>query len=194
MLEDIAPEKLELLAEYRSKWQQKAFSVEPLDKILVRETVNRAYTLGGYREPSLFFFNSPQQAISHLGLPTKRSPLLLFGAVSSVVREVRAQFHPLLWTRLWRRWGQVYVSDLAFSVLAPFRKELDMLPESISQTVETQVGAISDGAMLDFFITALSCHVASLEHWEVFVLLVEECFWHLAFEDICIVFERPIHT
>ena len=197
MISEITSAQDTLLQNYRLKWQQRAFSLKPLHHPTVTETLNTAYRLSGYPEPALFFFDSPHQAIAHLGLPTTRSPIILLVQLASpIVEQVRKQFAPLLWTRFWRRMGYLYVTEM-FRTVSPPLNELvreqfgGELPEKIQKTIDGHISMVSDGALLDFCITVLGCTHTMPEHWQTLTALIQHCFWHLAFEDICVVCERP---
>jgi hypothetical protein len=197
MITEIAEEQYTLLQGYRSKWQQAAFSLEPLDREIATATLNTAYVLAGYTEPKLFFFNSPSQSIEYLGFPTTREPIVLAGLITPIFRQVRAQFLPILWTRFWRRWGQIYAAATSLAVSDPLIEVLQeefglKFPDPICHAIEIQGSAISDVALLDFCITVLGCTHTEPQRWQVLTSLIQDCFWHIAFEDICIVFDRPI--
>jgi hypothetical protein len=197
VITNISTEQFALLQSYRSKWQQWAFSLDSLDREIATETLTTAYLLAEYHQPTLFFFDSPRQAISHLGFPTTRTPLLLVNLVAPIIQQVRAQFLPILWTRFWRRSGQIYARGTAQAVADPFREMLraqfgSTLADPIVQTIETHGSAISDLANLDFCMTVLGCTHTEPQRWQIMKSLIQDCFWHIAFEDICIVFDRPI--
>ena len=197
MITDISDEQFDLLHSYRSKWQQWAFSLDPLDRSLAIETLNAAYLLAGYTEPKLFFFNNPRQAIEHLGFPPTRTPLVLVNPIGPIIQQVRAQFLPILWTRFWRRSGLFYARSTAQLIAAPAKEMLQdrfdpTLCDPVLMAIETHGSAISDLAHLDFCITVLGCTHTEPERWQIMKGLIHDCFGHIAFEDICIVFDRPI--
>jgi hypothetical protein len=196
VITEISPEQFDLIRSYRSKWQQWTFSLEPLDRAIATETLNTAYELSGYAKPTLFFFDNPHQAIEQLGLPTTRTPVSLVSIVSPIIQQIRAQFLPILWTRFWRRGGYVYATEMhrtiVYPLMAKVRDEFGWtLPDSIQRTIEVQASMVSDGALLDFCMTTLGCTHTEVEQWQTVTALIQHCFWHLAFEDICIVIERP---
>jgi hypothetical protein len=197
VITDIKAEEYALLQGYRSRWQQAAFSLDPLDRDIAIETLDRAYSLTGYRKPTLFFFASPSHAIDYLGFPTTRTPLSLASLITPIIGQVRAQFLPILWTQFWRRRGQMYAAATSLAASDPLLAVLQdefgaKFPPPILQTIEMHGSAISDLAMLDFCMNVLGCTHTELELWQVVKSLIQDCFWHLAFEDICIVFDRPI--
>jgi hypothetical protein len=51
MISEITSEQDALLQNYRLKWQQRAFSLEPLHHSTVTGILNTAYRLSGYPEP-----------------------------------------------------------------------------------------------------------------------------------------------
>jgi hypothetical protein len=208
MISEITSEQDTLLQNYRLKWQQRARSLKPLHHPTVTETLNTAYRLSGYPEPTLFFFDNPHQAIAHLGWPTTRSPIALVMLASPIVEQIRKQFAPLLWTRFWRRIGylyaieafpteNLYTTEMLPKEYYPLRELVRRqfggmpLPEAIQNTINVHINMVSDGALLDFCITFLGCTHTMPEHWQTVTALIQNCFWHLAFEDICIVFEKP---
>jgi hypothetical protein len=65
------------------------------------------------------------------------------------------------------------------------------LPKHIQHAIEGHFSMVSDGALLDFCITVLGCTHTMPEHWQAVTALIQNCFWHLAFEDICVVCEKP---
>ncbi|MEA5464793.1 hypothetical protein [Leptothoe sp. PORK10 BA2] len=178
---ELTPEQLSLLPSYRSRWQQSALSLDPLHRPTVAETLNTAYRLSGYPSPALFFFDTPHQAIEHLGFPTIREPLVLAMLASPVIKQVQAQFAPLLWTQFWRRGGHLYAVEMNRMVSDPLvetvRERFGMsLPDPIERAVEAQSSMISDGALLDFCITVLGCTHTMTEHWQTVTALVQQCF------------------
>jgi len=64
------------------------------------------------------------------------------------------------------------------------------LPQPIQQAVELHSTMIGDGAPLDFCITVLGCTHTLPEHWQPVTDLIWQCFWHIAFEVICVALER----
>jgi hypothetical protein len=199
MIIDINDEQFALIQKYRSRWQQGAFSLDPIDRSLVTETLNTAYLLAESDRPTLFFFESPRQAIEELGFPINRTPIALVNIAGPIIQQVRAQFLPILWTRLWRRLGRVHANAMGLMVANSVQ---EMLPKQfgltrddpILRTIETQGSAISDMALLDFCIEVLGCTHTEPERWQSVQGLIQNCFWHMAFEDICIVFERPLRS
>jgi hypothetical protein len=197
VITDIKTEEYALLQGYRSRWQQAAFSLDPIDRDIAIDTLDRAYSLTGYRKPTLFFFATPHQAIDYLGFPTTRAPLSLASLITPIIEQVRAQFLPILWTEFWRRRGKMYAAATSLAATDPLLGVLQTefgskFPLPILQAIEIHGSAISDLAMLDFCMHVLGCTHTEPQLWQVVKSLIQDCFWHLAFEDICIVFDRPM--
>ncbi|PZV03542.1 MAG: hypothetical protein DCF22_26120 [Leptolyngbya sp.] len=197
MITELTPEQRSLVLNCWKKWKSIALSTDKLQHEQAANTIKSAYQLMGFEEPSILFCNSPLQVLQQFGdPPSSTPPCNLFAVASGMHEQLRKQVTPLLWTRLWRRQSYVLGAKLSFSlhtsIIAALEAQLKCpLIVETQEQIRAIAKAAGDVAILDFLTATLGCNHDFAQQWHTLLALIENCPWHFAFEDVCIVYDRP---
>ncbi|MEX0268937.1 hypothetical protein AB3R30_07335 [Leptolyngbyaceae cyanobacterium UHCC 1019] len=196
MITELTPEQRFLVLNCWKKWKSIALSTDKLKHEHAANTIKSAYQLMGFEEPNILFCNSPLQVLQQFGdPPSSTPPCNLFAVASGMHEQLRKQVTPLLWTQLWRRQSYALGAKLSYLLhpsIAALEAQLKCpLVVETHKQIRAIAGAAGDIAMLDFFTETLGCNHNFAEQWHTLLALIENCPWHFAFEDVCIVYDRP---
>ena len=218
LIEKLTPEQEALILVYREKWLKIALSTERIDREKAAEAVKAAYVAidFGYEQPEILFQESPYAACNWL---LKRlSPELIdsyLNEPNSIGGIFGAHFFHELSSKINQQLGNEVRTQLDNSLYHitnnPLNYEIfNDLNEKFSTQVNEKLNDYSWWITLqlngcfqpeievncmtgfDFCISVLNIDYPQQE-WKVFQSLIKECGWLFAYDDICIVCDRPLH-
>ncbi|MFN6463460.1 MAG: DUF6745 domain-containing protein [Nostoc sp. DedVER02] len=218
LIENLTPEQEALIPVYREKWQKIALSTERIDREKAAEAVKAAYLAidFDYEEPEIFFQDSPYAACNWM---LKRlSPQFIdsyLNEPNSLGSFLSAHFFHELSSKLDQQFGNQVRRQLDncfdYVIDDPSNHEIyNDLSEKFSTQVNEQLedhswwitiqlnDCFKPGSHynwmtgFDFFVSVLNIDHPQQE-WKVFQSLIQECGWLFAYDDICIICDRPLH-
>ncbi|MEA5503196.1 hypothetical protein VB735_08760 [Halotia wernerae UHCC 0503] len=216
LIEKLTPEQEALIPVYREKWRAIALSTERIDREKAAEVVKAAYVAIDYEQPEIIFCDSPYAACNWM---LKRlSPEFIdsyLNEPNGLGSLFSAHFFQELSSKLSQQFGRGVKTQLnnCFYYVTddPFNREIfNNLSEKFSTQVNNQLESYSWWIELqldecfkpethgnwmtgfDFCISVLKL-IHPEQEWKVFQSLIQECGWLFAYDDICIVCDRPLH-
>jgi hypothetical protein len=218
LIEKLTPEQEALIPVYRQKWRAIALSTERIDREKAAEAVKAAYVAidFGYEEPEIFFQDSPYAACnwmlkrlspefldSYLNEPNSLGSLFC----AHFFQEILIIVNPQIGRQVYKKLGNCFyyatddpLNHQIFNDLNErFSTQLNDRAEDHSWWIEMQLNECfkpeSHGNWMtgfDFCISVLNT-VYPQQEWKVFQSLIQECGWLFAYDDICIICDRPLH-
>ncbi|RCJ18645.1 hypothetical protein A6S26_28070 [Nostoc sp. ATCC 43529] len=218
MIENLTPEQEALIPVYREKWRKIALSTERIDKEKAAEAVKAAYVAIDYEQPEIFFHDSPYAACNwmlerlspefienYLNEPNSLGSLFpahFFQELSSILNE---QFGSQLHRQLHNYFYLDNVAEHPLNheifndLIEKFSTQVNEQSENFYCWIEIQLYECFQSEIyvnlmsgLDFCISVLNI-VHPQQEWKVFQSLIQECGWLFAYDDICIICDRPLH-
>ncbi|MBW4563140.1 MAG: hypothetical protein KME32_18725 [Mojavia pulchra JT2-VF2] len=216
MIEKLTPEQEALIPVYWDKWRKIALSTERIDRYKAAEAVKAAYAAIDYEQPEILFQDSPYTACnwmlkrlspqfikSYLNEPNGLGSLFPAHFFQELSSQLRQQFGKQVFSQL--KSFLYYVADDPFnheifnSLLDKFSSQVDEQLEDYSWWIEIQLNEcfkpenyVHRMAGFDLCISILNL-IHPQQEWQVFQSLIQECGWLFAYDDICIVCDRPLH-
>lgn len=216
MIDDLTPEQKALMPIYLEKWRNIVLSTERINQNKAAESVISAYVSTDYEQPKLFFQDSPYKACNFL--LERLTPEFLenyLNEPNSIGSLFPAHFKTIILNYLRQRVGNKIFQQLHdfFDHLVDdplnnviFNNLIDILYAKPNGEIEDDFWWIEVQlkecftpeyyyrrlASLDFCFSVLNL-VQPPPEWEIFKSLVQECGWIFAYDDICIVCDRPLH-
>ncbi|MEH1856315.1 MAG: DUF6745 domain-containing protein [Nostoc sp.] len=214
LIEKLTPEQEALIPVYREKWRAIALSTERIDREKAAEAVKAAYVAIDYEQPEIFFQDSPYAAYnwmqkrlspqfidSYLNEPNSLGSLfsfLFFNELSSILNQ---QFAFKLLRQLDKSFCYVVDDTLNNEIYndlsEKFSIQLNEQTEDFSLWIKIQLHECFQPeshsnwmAGFDFCVSVLNI-VHPQQEWKVFQSLIQECGWLFAYDDICIICDRP---
>ncbi|MGV0105057.1 DUF6745 domain-containing protein [Nostoc sp. DSM 114160] len=216
LIEKLTPEQEALIPVYREKWRAIALSTERIDKEKAAEIVKAAYIAIDYEQPEILFHDSPYAACNWM---LKLSPQFVDSYLNEpksldslfsphIFQELSRKLHEQLGKKLLYKQFYKYFSGMADTLvnheifndlIEKFCTQVNEQLEDHSWLIEVYLhnsfrlenhGNWMDG--YDFCISVLNIDHPQQE-WKVFQSLIQECGWLFAYDDICIICDRPLH-
>jgi hypothetical protein len=215
LIENLTPEQEALIPVYREKWRAIALSTERIDREKAAEAVKAAYAAidFGYEEPEIFFQDSPYAACNWM-LKRLSSQFIdnYLNEPNSIGSLFSAHFSHELSSILNQQLGSEQLNNCFYRVAddplnheifndlnEKFSTQLNEEPEDHSWWVEMQLNDcfkpeshVNWMTGFDFCSSVLNI-VHPQQEWKVFQSLIQECGWLFAYDDICIICDRPLH-
>ncbi|MCC5630017.1 hypothetical protein LC613_19030 [Nostoc sphaeroides CHAB 2801] len=215
LIEKLTPEQEALIPVYRQKWRAIALSTERIDREKAAEAVKAAYIAidFGYEKPEIFFQDSPYAACNWM---LKRlSPEFLesyLNEPNSLGGLFSAHFSHELSSILNQQLGSQQLDNCFYRVAddplnheiynnlsEKFSIELNEQREDFSWWIKIQLNDcfkpeshVNWMTGFDYCISVLNI-VHPQQEWKIFQSLIQECGWLFAYDDICIICDRPLH-
>ncbi|MEH2381112.1 MAG: DUF6745 domain-containing protein [Nostoc sp.] len=217
MIEKLTPEQEALIPVYRDKWRAIALSTERIDREKAANVVKAAYVAIGFEEPEIVFCDSPYAACNWM---LKRlSPQFIDSYLNNEPNSLESLFSPHIFkelsSKLYQQLGKqvrkqflncfygmadsLLNYEIHKGLIEKFCTQVNEQIEDQSWLIEVQLnnsfrlenhGNWMDGN--DFCISVLNI-IHPQQEWKRFKSLIQECGWVFAYDDICIVCDRPLH-
>ncbi|MEH2304388.1 DUF6745 domain-containing protein [Nostoc sp.] len=220
LIENLTPEQEALIPVYREKWRAIALSTERIDKEKAAEAVKAAYVAidFGYEEPEIFFQDSPYAACNwmlkrlspeflenYLNEPNSLGSLFsahFFQELSSILNQqfgiqVRKQLRNFFY--LYNATDNPLNHEIFNDLNERFSTQLNDQLEDNSWWIEIQLNECFQPENYSNLMSGFDfcSYVLNIVHpqqeWKVFQSLIQECGWLFAYDDICIICDRPLH-
>ncbi|BAZ50818.1 hypothetical protein NIES4103_34350 [Nostoc sp. NIES-4103] len=216
LIDKFTPQQEALIPVYWEKWRKIALSTKRIDQHKAAEAVKAAYIAIDYEQPEIIFQDSPYAACnwmlkrlspefleSYLHEPNSLGSLFpahFFQQLSTNLnQELAFQLHTKLNNSFYHVVEDPLNHELFNDLLDKISTQLTKQLDDNSWWFEIQLnecfkpeGYIHWMAGFDFCISVLNI-VYPQQEWQVFQSLIQECGWLFAYEDICIVCDRPLH-
>jgi hypothetical protein len=216
LIEKLTPQQEALIPIYREKWRKIALSTERIDKEKAVAAVQAAYYAIDYEPPKVIFQDNPYAACnwmvkrlspqfieSYLYEPNSLSSLFSAHFFQEIARQLSQQLGKQTHAQL-MNFFQYLVDDsfnheLVNDLLAQFSVQLNPKVNDYLWWLEIQLNEcfkpenyIHWMTGFDFCLSVLNITYPH-KTWQVFQSLIQECGWIFAYDDICIVCDRPLH-
>ncbi|WP_375504663.1 DUF6745 domain-containing protein [uncultured Nostoc sp.] len=217
LIEKLTPEQEALIPVYREKWRAIALSTERIDREKAANVVKAAYVAIGFEEPEVVFCDSPYAACNWM--LKQLSSQFIDNYLNNEPNSLESLFSPHIFKelsiKLYQQLGKKVRKQFIYcfygmancllnyeiykGLIKKFYTQLNEEIEDKSWLIEVQVnnsfrlenhGNCMD--LNDFCISVLNI-AHHQQEWERFQSFIQECGWLFAYDDICIVCDRPLH-
>ncbi len=174
MIQSLTPKQESVIPVYRQKWQQLAFTTEPLDLDLATEAIYAAYATIARQQPEIRFFPSPYAALRSIA-PQDDAYAQINHEVGKLLEQKISQY---LWNQLKTQLQQELSLSLHRQICFPYQSRLwthlwDQLEtcedlgelRELRQWMDTEpLGDLNgmewslDGSLFDFCFSILGCN------------------------------------
>lgn len=214
LIEQLTPQQEALIPVYREKWRKIALSTERIDREKTVAAVQAAYHAIDYEPPEIIFQDSPDAACQWM---LKRlSPQF----IKSYLQEPNS-LGSLFPSHFFQELTQALGQQLGKQVHAQLRNFFDYVADNLlnlnhvicndllnrysleanenSWWLEIQLNDCFQAESCAHWMTGFDFCISVLKiaypdkEWQVFRSLVKECGWLFAYDNICIVCDRPLH-
>ncbi|MBD2354190.1 hypothetical protein H6G41_06050 [Tolypothrix sp. FACHB-123] len=215
MMAKLTPEQEAFISVYRHKWRKITLSTERIDRQKAEAAVKAIYAVIDYETPKIIFADSPYAACNLM--LNRLSPQfiensanepsgigLLFSAhlYLEILRKLTQQLSQQAIIRLHKSFYSGINPQFYHVIFNNLINKLSNLEDEqvtdYSRWIKIQLGECFIPEFyvhwltgFDFFISVLNL-VDPPKEWQVFQFLIKECGWLFAYDDICIICDRPL--
>ncbi|MEA5469268.1 DUF6745 domain-containing protein [Spirulina sp. 06S082] len=192
MLFELSPEQEKMIPVYREKWQKIALSTDAIDRQQAREAVENGYIIVGKKVPEIVFVDSPLAASQILieRLDEHQIKWSVLGRLSAILTvEIYETIPKNIITKLSQNLG-FYIESWYMELERDINQKLQFkIQQKVNISIASRVWT-SRCSWYDFCISVLEFyHSDSL--WTALNAIVSNCGLVFAFEDFCIICDRP---